>query len=133
MSDQHDLNGEPIAEEDFTEESVGPVGAAAGAMPAEAGGPTGGPAGGVAAALASPYSPELGVIEKHREGTRRWLAYGLVMLLAAVALISLAAVVFKWQTTDEVKSIADVIYPPIVALTGSALGFFFGVERGSAQ
>lgn len=77
------------------------------------------------------FSPTLGEIEKHREGTRRWLAYGLILLLASIALLSLAAVVFGWQKTDDVKSIADVVFPPVVALTGSALGFFYGVERGS--
>ena len=72
-----------------------------------------------------------GVIPRHRESTRRWLAGGLVGLFATVTVLSLAAVITGWQDVDVVKSVLEVLVPPIVALTGSALGFFFGVERGA--
>jgi hypothetical protein len=117
-------------EEDFTGDALGPFEPPPPAgNEGEDGGGGGGGAGPVSALL--PFSPTLGEIEKHREGTRRWLAYGLIILLGAIALLSLLAVIFGWQKTDDVRSIADVVFPPIVALTGSALGFFYGVERGS--
>jgi len=125
-----------ISHEDFTQEPVGPVG-----PPPTGGNGSGGDDGdhgpgggsGVTAQLASPYSFEFRETEKHREGTRRWLAFGMVLLLGAVAMLSLAAVAFGLQPSEDIKSIADIVFPPIVALTGSALGFFFGVERGSSQ
>jgi hypothetical protein len=136
MVDPSDPNGERAAEatpaiphEDFTQEPVGPVGADAGTEGADARDASRGEP--VSAQLGSPYSLQLGGVQKHREDTRRWLAYGMVLLLAAVTLLSLAAVVFEWQTSDEVRAITEVLFTPIVALTGSALGFFFGIERGS--
>ena len=41
---------------------------------------------------------ELGdVVQRHREATRRWLAFSLIILLSLVAILSLAAVVAGWQ------------------------------------
>ena len=118
MSDQADK----VPEEDFTKEPLGPL------EPP----PPGGPATPTSPEGQLTYSPTLSSdVEKHREGTRRWLAYGLILLLGTIALLSLAAVAFKWQKTADIKSIVEVLFPPIVALTGSALGFFYGVERGS--
>jgi hypothetical protein len=65
----------------------------------------------------------------HREETRRWLAMALVGLFSGVTVLAMLAVVFDWTDVGNVKSLLEVIVPPIVALTGSALGFYFGVER----
>ena len=72
-------------------------------------------------------------IEEQREDVRRGLAYALVALFGAVLLVSLVAVVTGWADVDDVKSILEVLVPPLVALTGSALGFYFAGERTSAR
>jgi hypothetical protein len=125
-------NEDPQDPYDFTQESVGPVGPADedGVAPkaAESGGPR------LTDQLGGPFAVRVSeTTEKHREGTRRWLAFGLLLLLAAIALLSVGAVILGLQNTDDVKSIADVVFPPIVALTGSALGFYFGSERGALE
>lgn len=118
---------DPVEHEDFSGEPLGPVG------PPSDDGPADGRADSRQPGSAY-YSVELGdVIRRHREGTRRWLAFGLVLLLAFLAMLSLSAIVFGWQTTENVRSAVEVLLPPIVALTGSALGFYFGVESAAQE
>jgi hypothetical protein len=68
-------------------------------------------------------------IEGHRETTRRWLALILVIVFASAVLFSLASVVLG-APVDDVKSVLEVLIPPLVALTGSVVGFYFGVVSG---
>ena len=57
----------------------------------------------------------------------------LVGLFAIVVLLSLCSVVFDWAEVEPVKSMLEVLIPPLVALTGSVLGFYFGVERSGSS
>jgi fatty acid desaturase len=80
----------------------------------------------------TPQTPTLG--EKydpaeHREHTRARLAAGLAFLLAIVALLLITLTASGSLSLDTAKDLAAVIFSPIVVLTGTALGFYFGVHQ----
>jgi hypothetical protein len=68
-----------------------------------------------------PYDPA-----EDRERARRRLAYGLLYLLSVIAISLLIAAYADWITSAEVKNLAQGILSPVVVLTGTALGFYFG-------
>lgn len=110
---------------DFTGDDIGPTEPATGRPEAGAIEPAG----------AGIRLTGLGAVRRRpsREATRRHLAMALVGLLSLIALLSLCAVLFEWTEVDSVRAILEVLFPPVVALTGSALGFYFGVERGASE
>jgi hypothetical protein len=63
---------------------------------------------------------------KDREDARRRLAYSLLALLCFVAVSILLAEFTGLINLDEAKDLAVAIFSPIVALVGTALGFYFG-------
>ena len=65
-------------------------------------------------------------IEVSRERVRGVLAVTLLLLLGVVILSLLLAAIADWLTTTEVKDLLDPLITPLVALTGTALGFYFG-------
>jgi hypothetical protein len=71
--------------------------------------------------VGGPYDPA-----PVREKTRRQLALLLAWLLAAVAVSLIACVAFNKLTDREAKDLAAAVLSPIVAVTGTALGFYFG-------
>lgn len=68
-----------------------------------------------------PYNPE-----PHREVMRSTLAITLVLLLAM--LIGLASYALIWGKIPiaDIKSFLELIFTPLVALVGSAIGFYYG-------
>src|SRR4051812_41055581 len=85
-----------------------------------------------AADLGPPPTRAVGkTIHERRESVRGRLAGGLTLLFAAIVLGSGVAV---WTGTDvdTVKSLLEVVLPPVVALTGSAVGFYFAGEQPPA-
>lgn len=66
---------------------------------------------------------------KHREQTRGRLAVGLAILLGIVGLLLIVLTAAKALTLDDAKDLAEAIFAPIVVLTGTALGFYFGVHQ----
>jgi hypothetical protein len=72
-----------------------------------------------------PYDPA-----EKREITRAQLASGLAVLLGVVGLLLIVLTAWGKLKLDETKDLADAIYSPIVVLTGTALGFYFGVHQG---
>jgi hypothetical protein len=62
---------------------------------------------------------------------RRWLAYGLLALVAVIMLIAELALVFGKITSPELRDLGTVLFTPILTLTGAAFGFFFGERRSS--
>jgi hypothetical protein len=63
---------------------------------------------------------------RDREVTRSILALGLLLLLAIVSALLVVAVAAKWFTIDDAKDLALAILTPLIALTGAAIGFYFG-------
>ena len=66
---------------------------------------------------------------EHRERTRGRLAVGLAFLLAIVGLLLIVLTATHAISLNDAKDLAEVIFSPIVVLTGTALGFYFGVHQ----
>lgn len=71
--------------------------------------------------LGQPYDPR-----PLREKTRSRLAQILVWLLVVASLTLIGATAAGWLTLDEAKTLAGVVFSPLIAVTGTALGFYFG-------
>jgi hypothetical protein len=68
-----------------------------------------------------PYDPA-----KELWKTRGLLARRLLYLLAITILLPLGLVAFGRIGSDELKTVLEPILPPLFALVGTALGFYFG-------
>ena len=68
-----------------------------------------------------PYDPE-----PARDRLRGWLAVALLAMLAVVVAAAWVSLWWSLATEAEIKDLLGVILPPIVALVGSAIGFYFG-------
>ncbi len=68
-------------------------------------------------------------IDELQEKVRGRLAQGLIV--ATIVLIGFLALALaaNWLNSDEVKTAAAVLLSPLVALAGSATGFYFGGKR----
>ncbi len=58
--------------------------------------------------------------------TRGMLARRLLYLLAATILFPLFLVAFERISPEQLKTVLEPILPPLFALVGTALGFYFG-------
>ena len=70
---------------------------------------------------------------KAREKTRGLLALGLTLLLFLIALLLVVCTAADWLTSTEAKDLAASVLSPVVAVTGTALGFYFGAHRQSGE
>lgn len=68
-------------------------------------------------------------IEEHRETTRRQLALLLAILLAVTATSLIALTAVELLNINDAKELAASVLSPVVAVTGTALGFYFGGSR----
>jgi len=68
-----------------------------------------------------PWDPEPG-----REKLRGYLAGGLVVLLAGVIAAAWVTLWLRIAPSSEVKDLLGIMLTPVVALVGSAVGFYFG-------
>jgi hypothetical protein len=50
-------------------------------------------------------------------------------MLAGTIFGAFLLLVLRWASPSDVKDLLTVILPPLIALTGSALGFYFGGKR----
>jgi hypothetical protein len=66
-----------------------------------------------------------------REATRSQLALGLVGLLALLMIGLVLLTAFKLLNINDTKDLIGGILSPLIALTGAALGFYFGGHHGS--
>ena len=79
-----------------------------------------------------PQAPTLGEKfdpSEHREHTRARLAAGLAILLAVVGILLIVLTAANALSLEQAKDLAAVVFSPIVVLTGTALGFYFGVYQ----
>ncbi len=61
-----------------------------------------------------------------RETTRSKIAIRLVWLLVLVSLALIGLTAGGLLTIDEAKDLAGAVLSPIIAVTGTALGFYYG-------
>jgi hypothetical protein len=76
--------------------------------------------------------PEVGAIwnpEPARERIRGAIAVGLVALLALIALGAIVLLATDTLSLDEVEGLLAAVFAPLLALAGTALGFYFGGQR----
>jgi hypothetical protein len=67
-------------------------------------------------------------MQRRRETTRGRLAYALIGILLTALLATIA---MAWRVNDEASysHFLQGVYTPLIALVGTALGFYFGGER----
>jgi len=79
-----------------------------------------------------PPSPAVGAVwnpEPARERIRGAVAVGLIVLLGVIAIASFALLATDTLSLDEVEGLLTALFSPLLALTGTALGFYFGGQR----
>jgi hypothetical protein len=72
-------------------------------------------------------------IEAAQEKTRRQLALILAWLLFITALSLIGLVAVNAIDIEDAKDLAASVLSPVVAVTGTALGFYFGGHRGKSD
>jgi hypothetical protein len=80
-----------------------------------------------------PFQYQLGKpfdLEEVREKTRRNLALILAALLFIVAILLVSLTATGDLKVETTKDLAASVLSPVVAVTGTALGFYFGGHRG---
>jgi hypothetical protein len=65
-----------------------------------------------------------------REKTRSELALGLLILLGLVALSLIGLTAWHRLAPETTKDLTEGILSPLIAVTGTALGFYFGGHHG---
>jgi len=73
---------------------------------------------------AGSYNPE-----PERERIRSRLAQWLVFLLGLIAIVLIALTAAGKLTIEQAKDLALAVLTPVVAITASALGFYFSAHR----
>ncbi|MFF0818413.1 hypothetical protein ACFYVR_25190 [Rhodococcus sp. NPDC003318] len=73
-------------------------------------------------------SPRIGPPPSFHDETRRTIAMILVILLALVTIGSLASFIAGWLEVGELKELG-IILTPVLTLTGTAVGFYFGANN----
>ena len=66
-----------------------------------------------------------------REKIRGIIALTLILLLVGTVLLSFLSLWLEWVTAKDLESLLKLVLAPIVALAGSAIGFYFGGKSGS--
>jgi len=89
-------------------------------------GPTG-PPGPTSLAVGGTYDPA-----PLREKTRSRLALILTVLVFLIAIMLVIFLGTNLLSADETKGLAAIVLSPIVAVTGTALGFYFGGRSASS-
>ncbi|MFC3379546.1 hypothetical protein ACFOLJ_27385 [Rugamonas sp. CCM 8940] len=90
-------------------------------------------AGTAAPSLQSPsekgYDPS-----QYQDKTRSYIAYWLLGLLTVIELCGfLMLFAVKEPTFDNLKSILEILFGPVVALVSAATGFYFGAQQPKKQ
>lgn len=81
-------------------------------------------AGGVSNPRSTPYDPE-----PDREKVRGMIALVLVFLLVAIVAVSFLTLWIRDPSFDNLKGLLELIFAPIIAVVGSATGFYFGSRQ----
>lgn len=79
--------------------------------------------------LAAPPKTEPSKIDEAQEKTRGWIALALVGILLLIVVASFLSLWLTSLKVADVKGLLEVILAPVVALVGSATGFYFGGKK----
>ncbi len=74
-------------------------------------------------------SPTTTRVEEKRENARAWITYSLIGLVSIIIVGTLIGASFNFLDKDKIEVILTAALPPIVALLGSAMGFYFGSSK----
>jgi hypothetical protein len=66
------------------------------------------------------------VIQRQRESTRGFIAYGILAVIAGVILGTFATIALNWTTQAMLKDLLTAILNPLIGLLGAVIGFYFG-------
>lgn len=66
-----------------------------------------------------------------REKIRGIIALTLILLFVATVLLSFLSLWLGWVAVDDLETFLKLVLGPIIALAGSATGFYFGGKGGS--
>ena len=75
-----------------------------------------------------PYDPM-----KTRESIRGWIALSLIAMLAVVVVASLALVWIHPDRSKELHELLSLVFGPLIALVGSATGYYFGSQASQPR
>lgn len=124
-SSQTTVTPPPPPEEDVTQEAGAPTGHS------EPGGSSGfedfttqeagAPTRGLGTPVTEPYDPE-----PKREWARAIIALTLIGLLIAIVMASFVTLWVHPDYLEQMRGLLELIFAPIIALVGSATGFYFG-------
>lgn len=68
----------------------------------------------------------------HPDAVRQTLAFSLVALLVLIVLGTLISFIANWLTLDEMKEL-NILITPVLTITGTAVGFYFGSSGAGAK
>ncbi len=75
-----------------------------------------------------PYS-----VARARENIRGIIALGLIALLSAVVVVSLILIWVHPERSKELHELLVLVFGPLIALVGSATGFYFGSKEKETE
>jgi len=75
-----------------------------------------------------PYDPA-----KARESIRGWIALSLIGILAVVVGVSLAMIWIHPDRNKELHELLALVFGPLIALVGSASGYYFGSQAAQSK
>jgi hypothetical protein len=67
--------------------------------------------------------------EMRRENTRSALAIGLIAIVGFMVVTSWLGSMAGWLPSEELQELVQLLFGPMVAVLGTAVGFFFGDRR----
>lgn len=67
---------------------------------------------------------------KQQERVRGRIAEGLTILLAAIILLAFITLWCSGGSFDDLAKLMTIVFGPVVALVGTAIGYYFGGKTG---
>jgi hypothetical protein len=72
-------------------------------------------------------------VARARENIRGIIALGLIALLSAVVVVSLILIWVHPERSKELHELLVLVFGPLIALVGSATGFYFGSKEKETE
>lgn len=71
-------------------------------------------------------------VEERREATRGVLAAFLIAVVGSFAILGVALLARGTLTSTELRTVAELLFTPLVGIAGTVLGFYFGAAHSAA-